>query len=88
MFQVIKGLAPDIFWNAFNTRNKLKYYMRHASHFDVPLVKSIYNGTESISFLGSKIWDILHNEIKEMETVQAFKAARKMETRKLPVWTL
>ena len=31
-------------------------------------------GTESISFLAPKIWEILSNEIKDSETLQLFKA--------------
>ena len=54
MFKVSKDLAPDIFLTAFSTRNKLNYNLCHASHFDVPLVYAVYNGTKSISFLGSK----------------------------------
>ena len=48
MFKVTKGLAPVNFSNVFNTRNKLNYNLRHVSHFDVPIVNIVYNGTESI----------------------------------------
>lgn len=48
------------------------------------LINSAYNGTEIISFLGPKIWNILVNEIKEMKKVGAFKSAiKKIETGKL-----
>ena len=88
MFKKTKGFALDIFSNAFITRNKLNYNMYHASHFDVPLVNPVYNGTESTSFLEYKIWDTLPNKIKELKTVQTFKGVIKIETRKLPGWTL
>ena len=39
------------------------------------VVNSVYNGTESISFSGAKMFDILPSEIKEMETVETFKGA-------------
>ena len=52
------------------------------------LVNSVSNGTESISFLGSKMWDMLHDEIKEMKTMQPFKGAIKKESRKFSEWTL
>ena len=32
-------------------------------------VQSIFSGTESISFLGPKIWDIVPSELKQLETV-------------------
>ena len=47
--------------------------MCYASHFDVPLVNSVYNRTENISFLGPKISDILPIKIKGMKKVDAFK---------------
>ena len=37
-------------------------------------VKSVKYGTESISFLALKIWEILPNEIKDSDTLQIFKA--------------
>ena len=52
------------------------YNMRHALHLDMPLVNLVYNETESISFLGPKIWDI-PIETKEMRTVEEFKGAIK-----------
>ena len=36
-------------------------------------IRSVFNGTESISFLGPKIWDIALNELKQLETVNVFK---------------
>ena len=72
MFKVTKDLVPDIFPSVFNTRNKLHYNLRHASRFDMPLVNI---GTEIILLLGTKIWAILPNEIKEMQIVEAFKGA-------------
>ena len=83
MFQVTKDLVPDIFPSVFNSRNKLHYNLRHASRFDMPLVNSVYIGTEIILLLGSKIWIILPNEIKEMKTVEAFKGAIKNGNQKI-----
>ena len=48
MFKITKGLAQDIISNAFNTTNKLHYNLRHALHFYVPVINSVYNGTKSI----------------------------------------
>ena len=42
-------------------------------HFPVPPVRTVYNGTESLSFLGPKIWDIVPAELKEVKTLSAFK---------------
>ena len=36
-------------------------------------VNSVLHGTESVSFLGPKIGDLVSNEIKESESLNAFK---------------
>lgn len=64
-------------------KKQTHYDLRHASHFDVPIVNSVCNGTESISFLVPKIWAIQPNEIKEVKTVEIFKDAIKNENRKI-----
>ena len=54
MFKVYNDVAPPIFTEIFNKRNPT-YQLRHTSHFSIPPVRSVYNGTESLSFLGPKI---------------------------------
>ena len=36
-------------------------------------VNSVLHGTELVSFLGPKMWDLVSNEIKESESLNAFK---------------
>ena len=60
----------------FNKRNP-NYQLRHTSHFSIPPVRSVYNGTENLSFLGPKIWDIVPTELKEVKTLSAFKSGIK-----------
>ena len=45
--------------------------------FSRPLVKSVYKGTESLSFLGPKIWDILPDTSKDLPNLNSFKVALK-----------
>ena len=49
--------------------NKLN--LRKLSQFYRPKVNSVYSGTESVSFLGPKIWDLVPNEIKDIENLAA-----------------
>ena len=37
------------------------------------MVKSVYRGTESVSYLGPKIWDILLEKLKNIENLEHFK---------------
>ena len=76
MFKVYNNIAPPIFTEIFNKRNP-NYQLRHTSHFSIPPVRSVYNGTESLSFLGPKIWDIVLTELKEVKTLNAFKSGIK-----------
>ena len=71
MFKVYNNISE-----IFNKRNP-NYQLRHTSHFSVSPVRSLYNGTESLSFLGPKIWDIVPTELKEVKTLSAFKSGIK-----------
>ena len=44
-----------------------------------PLVKSVYKGNESLSFLESKIWDMLLHSYKVMPDLKSFKATFKKQ---------
>ena len=37
------------------------------------MIKSAYHGTESISYLGPKIWDILPERLGRIENIEHFK---------------
>ena len=59
MFKVSKNLAPPQMHEIFKLKDQPQYNLRYNSLFCRPLVKSVYKGTEILSFLGPKIWDIL-----------------------------
>ena len=46
--------------------------LRHVSEFSRLTVKSVYHGTESISYSGTKIWDILPEKLKNIENLEHF----------------
>ena len=55
---------PRHFSNVCNIRNKVNYNLLHASNFDLHLVNSFYNGTESISFLGPQNLRYITHKVK------------------------
>ena len=59
MFKSYKGLSPPLMDNVFKLRTENPYSLRQVSELSRPIVKTVYHGTESLSYLGSKIWDIL-----------------------------
>ena len=73
MFKVYNNIAPPIFTEIFKKQNP-NYQLRHTLHFSIPPVRSVYNGTESLPFLGPKVWDIVPTELKEVKTLSAFKS--------------
>ena len=61
----------------FEVKNKHSYNPSQNSQFFGPLVKSVYHGTESLSYLGLKVWDILPNTYKNIDGLHKFKKAIK-----------
>ena len=47
--------------------NEHTYILKHLRHFKTPSVNTIYHDTESVSFLGPKIWEILHDSFKKID---------------------
>ena len=77
MFKVSNGLSPVLMNDIFKLRDEQTYNLRKLSQFYRPKVNSVYNGTESVSFLGLIIWDLVPNELKDIGNLAAFKKAIK-----------
>ena len=83
---VQKYISP-IVRQLFQSR-KNDYKLRPFSQFELPNVKSVFCGTESISFLGPKIGNIVPNEFKKETPLNAFKKLiKKWEPENCP-WRL
>ena len=76
MFKVYNKIALPLFTEIFKKQHR-NYLLRHTLDFSIPPVRSVYNGTESLSFLGPKVWDIVPTELKEVKTLSAFKSGIK-----------
>ena len=71
MFKVRNGLAPEITNSVFQI-NPSVYNLRN-SEFKTENVKTVHYGTESLSFLGPRIWKLVPLEIKKSTSLQIFK---------------
>ena len=78
MFKVKNKLCPEITSNIFMERTNNHYYLRNPSYFITPHVNSVYHGTESLSYLGSKIWEIVPEDLKQKKSLNSFKEAIKL----------
>ena len=64
MYKVANDMSsPDIMNEVFKLKNT-PHNLRHTSHFSIDPVHSVYNGIESASYLGPKIWEQIPTEIK------------------------
>ena len=69
MFKVSKGLCPEIAKGLFQFRCEIPYNLRQRSQFHIPFVRTVFIGTESIKYLGRKIWELIPDEMKELESL-------------------
>ena len=73
MYKVANDMSPDIMNEVFKLRNTPHYNLRHTSHFSTGLIHGAYNGTESASYLGPKIWEQIPVEIKNKDSLDVLR---------------
>ena len=73
MYKVSNGLSPPIVSNIFKQKDCQPYNLRLDSQFSRPLVRSVFHETQSISYLGPVIWDILLDSYKNLPNFSVFK---------------
>jgi len=76
MFKVVEETSPRIFSELFHKREN-KYDLRQKDFFTIPKINTVYNGSETISVLGPKIWNSLPNALKTKNSLSSFKASIK-----------
>ena len=59
------NISPPHMNKIFEKRNEHTYNLRQKPQFSRPLVKSVYYGTETLSHLEPKAWNILPNIYKK-----------------------
>ena len=69
----MQEISPPFLNEVFVPR-QCNYELRGNNFLERRRVKSVRYGTESISSLAPKIWEILPNEIKDSDILQIFKA--------------
>ena len=69
MFKVYTKTSPDIMQKVFLVKKQVNYNLGNQTDFEIPQVKSVNYGLESIRVLGPKIWESLPNDLKSKELV-------------------
>ena len=74
MYDVKYGYTSKIISDLFNQREILSpHNLKRHPEFRVPLTKTVYHGSESISYQDPKIWDILPASFKGTVSLHIFK---------------
>ena len=66
MFKFSRGLSQ--------LRKQIPYKLRQRSQFQIPWVHSVFSGTESLKFLGPKVWALV---MKQLGSLGKFRNAIK-----------
>ena len=72
MYKVVNNIAPTIVSELFSFSN-VNYYLRSGSQFHQQSPKTVWNGQETISYLGPKIWNMVPDEMEQKSSLFAFK---------------
>lgn len=78
--KIKNGLSQEIFTEIFVLETKSYYNLRRWNDYKIPSIRTVYHGSDSISFLGPKIWNFPPDEIKQQTSVNNFK--KSIKTRK------
>ena len=62
IFKVKHKICPEVTGNIFMERTNDQYILHNRPDFITPHIHSVFHGTERISYLGPKIWDIVSEE--------------------------
>ena len=75
MYNVQNNCSPRMINNVFPINEPIyQYDLRKACDFVARRIKTVRYGSESLSYLGPKLWNILPNEYKKIQSVKDFKA--------------
>ena len=77
MYKVTNGFSPEIMNEIFQIREESRYNLRYTSQFTIPPIHSVYNGRESVSYMGPKIWELIPPAFKQINSLSGFKKAIK-----------
>ena len=77
LYNVVNGISPDLMKEVFPLNDDSGYNLRKKRTFKSQRVKSMRHGTHSLAYLAPKIWELVPNEIKAVESLASFKSAIK-----------
>ena len=74
LYKVVNDMSPEVISEVLQVRDTPYYNLRSNYQFLTYYpIHSVYNGTESASYLGPKIWEQIPAEIRNKESLDSFK---------------
>ena len=77
LYKIVNGLSHDIMKDIFPLNNKLPYNTRNRRTFHSRPIRSVTYGSEALSHLAPKIWELVPTLLKSLQSVASFKSAIK-----------
>ena len=77
LYKIVNGLSPEIMKGVFPFNENTSYNTRNKRKFHSRAIKSVVFGSEMLSHLAPKIWELVPVEIKNVESVASFNRAIK-----------
>lgn len=72
IYKASKGLSLSILTELFKDKDE-QYNLRNNAECIIPAIRTVYHGSESISFVAAKIWSFLPNRLKNTNNLEIFK---------------
>ena len=72
MFKIHRDLSPEVVTETFESKTS-SYNLRRNDAFEKRQVNFVHHGTESLSFLVPKIWELVPVELNQLEGLDFFK---------------
>ena len=73
MYKVANDMSPEIMNKVYKLREEIHYHLRYTKQFLVDSIHSVFNGSESDSYLDPKIWEQMPTEIKNIDLSSGLK---------------
>ena len=71
IFKVLNGLSPKFKEEVFSVKRNIKYCSKFI--FNSRNIRTVRYGTETISYIGPKLWQMIPSDIRDSKTLQEFK---------------
>ena len=74
MIRVHTGSAPDILDELFRLKPPSNYNLKNQLEFTVRPIKTVHYGMNSMAYIEPRMWELLPNNLKRLESVEPFKS--------------